>query len=373
MPPPAWCAYGGSCARAPTPWQIGCDRLAGVAQASDSRARISPVELGQAVAGRKGRSRSRVVHSHQLLLELGVARRQLARHEVLRVVAPVAVGADPDLEERRLVLGDRTAAGRGEGPDPRAGPDEREAVRELDLALVAGAVRRAPSRSTSRRPRSRSSPAGCGLDVLHRGRRDLVREPHPLDLLLRLDRARLREQRRRVGRVRERVEPRLRCTSSARRPCGPRPACRATAPARPVVVGRRSGARGRARAARAAGGRSRRSRRRDGCRPSTPSARRRPATPRGRSGPDRPRAGRRRRRSPSSPRSSSGRGRCPARGRRARRALARPSARARARASRRRAASSRRSRTIVFQKHKPPYARPKGSSCGLNRANELVF
>src|SRR5687767_1414735 len=77
---------------------------------------------------------------HQLLLELVIAEVELARDEVLRVVAPVAVGADPDLEERRLVLGDRTAAGGGERADPLAGPDEGEPMRELDLALVPGAV-----------------------------------------------------------------------------------------------------------------------------------------------------------------------------------------------------------------------------------------
>ena len=38
--------------------------------------------------------------------------------------------------------------------------------------------------------------------VLHRGGGDLVREPHPLELLLGLDRPRAREQRRRVGDVR---------------------------------------------------------------------------------------------------------------------------------------------------------------------------
>ena len=41
----------------------------------------------------------------------------------------------------------------------------------------------------------------CSRTVLHRGGGDLVREPHALELLLRLDRARAREQRRRVGGV----------------------------------------------------------------------------------------------------------------------------------------------------------------------------
>ena len=44
-------------------------------------------------------------------------------------------------------------------------------------------------------------------DVLHRRRRELVREPHALELLLGLERARAGEERRRVGRLRERVEP----------------------------------------------------------------------------------------------------------------------------------------------------------------------
>ena len=48
------------------------------------------------------------------------------------------------------------------------------------------------------------------LHVLHRRRRDLVRKPHPLDLLRRLDGRASLEQRRRVLRVREGVEPGLR-------------------------------------------------------------------------------------------------------------------------------------------------------------------
>jgi hypothetical protein len=45
--------------------------------------------------------------------------------------------------------------------------------------------------------------------VLHRRGRDLVRQPHPLELLVGLDGARLGEERRRVDRVREGVEPGL--------------------------------------------------------------------------------------------------------------------------------------------------------------------
>ena len=59
--------------------------------------------------------------------------RELAGAEVLRVVAPVAVGADPDLEERRLTLQHRARRRRRERLDPGARPDEREAEREVDL------------------------------------------------------------------------------------------------------------------------------------------------------------------------------------------------------------------------------------------------
>ncbi|MGH3112631.1 MAG: hypothetical protein ACRDOP_04100, partial [Gaiellaceae bacterium] len=56
---------------------------------------------------------------------------QRARTDVLRVVAPVAVDADPDLEEGGLVLLHRTVAGRREGADAGTRPNEREAAREL--------------------------------------------------------------------------------------------------------------------------------------------------------------------------------------------------------------------------------------------------
>ena len=49
----------------------------------------------------------------------------------------------------------------------------------------------------------------AGLDVLHRAGGDRVREPHSLDLLLGLDRPRGCEQRRRVRRLGEGVEPGL--------------------------------------------------------------------------------------------------------------------------------------------------------------------
>ena len=53
------------------------------------------------------------------------------------MVAPVAVGADPDLEERRLALDDGPRGRRGERLDPRPRPDEREPECELDLPFPA--------------------------------------------------------------------------------------------------------------------------------------------------------------------------------------------------------------------------------------------
>ena len=80
----------------------GMRRLTGVAGLGDAGAN-EPVELGQ-VGPVAAVSHRAVVHAEQLLLELDVARVELARAQVLRVVAPVAVGADPDLEQGRLVL-----------------------------------------------------------------------------------------------------------------------------------------------------------------------------------------------------------------------------------------------------------------------------
>jgi hypothetical protein len=112
-------------------------RLARVARLGQSVA-DQAVEVGEARAGAAVVDRP-VVDIDEEPLELGVPRGELARAEVLGVVAPVAVGADPDLEQGRLVLLYRQVAGGRERLDPRARPDEREAERELDLALPAGA------------------------------------------------------------------------------------------------------------------------------------------------------------------------------------------------------------------------------------------
>ena len=124
------------------------------------------------------------------------------------MVGPVAVGADPDLEQDGLALDHGQVAGGGEGLDPAAGPHERERERELDLAVVARplAVHEAlPERGDLRLPHPRAEQLA---DVVHRRRRELVRQPQALELLLGLDRACPDEERRRVRSLRERVEPR---------------------------------------------------------------------------------------------------------------------------------------------------------------------
>src|SRR5207244_1669231 len=92
------------------------------------------VELGQACAG-TAVGDGAVVHVAQPFEQLLVAWVEVAGADVLRVVAPVAVGADPDLEQRRLVLLHGPAARRRERADSRPGPHERVAERELDLAF----------------------------------------------------------------------------------------------------------------------------------------------------------------------------------------------------------------------------------------------
>ena len=263
-----------------------------------------------------------VVDGGELVEQLLVARRERAGAEVLRVVGPVAVGADPDLEQRRLVLDDRVGGGRRERLDARARPDEREAAARARPARSSPCPRRGRSPATRAAAWAQVMPGPQdALHVLHRRGGDLVREPHPLDLLLGLDRARLgrgaASRRRRRGTRRTTPSG----TSSARRPCGRSPACRARARGRRV---RTRDAASRARSsARSPGGRGSRcvvaAEEADVLRPGGAGG-----VLGGRLETDqhraRPRAGRRRRRSPSSPRSSSGRGRCRARGRRARRA-----------------------------------------------------
>ena len=81
------------------------------------------VELGEARARFAVRERA-LVDLEQRTLELAVLGLELARAEEFRVVAPVSIRADPDLEERRLVRLHGPVAGRRERPDPGTRPDE---------------------------------------------------------------------------------------------------------------------------------------------------------------------------------------------------------------------------------------------------------
>src|SRR5262249_20866846 len=113
-------------------------RLAGKAELLDPLPH-EPVELRHARARPAVVDRA-AVDGQQALLELAVVLAQLADAEQLRVVGPVPVGADPDLEQHRLALDDRPVARRGERLDAAPRPDQREAERELDLALPARAL-----------------------------------------------------------------------------------------------------------------------------------------------------------------------------------------------------------------------------------------
>src|SRR5438093_7723679 len=97
------------------------------------------------------------------------------------------------------------------GADPGPRPDERERQRELDLASRPARAL-AVDEALPQRGRLRLLHAGAQVRarVLHRRRRDLVRQAHALDLLGRLDRARLVQERLPVARGRPGVEPRLR-------------------------------------------------------------------------------------------------------------------------------------------------------------------
>src|SRR5207248_9880469 len=107
-------------------------RLTGVAGLFDPGA-DEPVEVGELGAGTEIIDCARV-YREQLVEQFVVARLELPWADVLRVVAPVAVGADPDLEQGRLVRLHRAVARGREGADARSGPNERETEGEVDVA-----------------------------------------------------------------------------------------------------------------------------------------------------------------------------------------------------------------------------------------------
>ena len=222
------------------------------------------------------------------------------------------------------------------------GPDQtsENGERELDLAAPAGALAVDEALPDRGRLALLHARAELAADVLHRRGGDLVREPHPLDLLRRLERAR-----RASSGVASAASGKASNQAVVNVVGSPTMRSEACVPSESSSPTRRSRAppRRASSSVRAGGGRG------SVCVVAAEEAHvRRPGRARGVLGRGleadqhglalaREDA---RRRSPSCPRSSSGRGRCRARARRARRARARPSARARGRASRRRAASA---------------------------------
>ena len=148
-----------------------------------------------------------LVDSEKSVEQLLVTGIELARADVLRVVAPVAVGAHPDLEQRWLVVLHGAVACRGEGPDPRPGPDEREPECQLNLSLPAGPFAVDESQPEGGRLALLHPGLELGGDMFHRRSGDLVGESHAFDLLLGLHSASAREEGRSVDCVRECVEP----------------------------------------------------------------------------------------------------------------------------------------------------------------------
>src|SRR5437016_9727809 len=55
---------------------------------------------------------------------------------IFREIGPIAVGADPDLHQRRLILDHRTMAGCREGRDALPRPDHRERPSHRDFYVV---------------------------------------------------------------------------------------------------------------------------------------------------------------------------------------------------------------------------------------------
>ena len=188
-------------------------------------ARISRSSSGEVGAVAAVRDRA-VVDLEQLLLELHVARIELAGAEVLRVVAPVAVGADPDLEQRRLVLGDRAVARRGERLDARA-PTRRASSRARSRPCPRTRCRSRARRPPTPRPPRASVMPGWRLSCTRSSASaasSFARRIRSISCSVLIARACARSGAR-VDAVRERLEERAPSASSARRACGPPSAC----------------------------------------------------------------------------------------------------------------------------------------------------
>src|SRR5437588_8112475 len=97
-----------------------------------------------------------LVDADEHLFELRVLVAQLTGAHVLRVIAPVAIGADPDLEQRGFVLLHGSVARCSERADAGARPDKRVAEREVDFFV--------PARSL---PVDETFPGSAGLALLH--------------------------------------------------------------------------------------------------------------------------------------------------------------------------------------------------------------
>src|SRR5439155_6074264 len=135
------------------------------------------VELGEARSG-TAVVECVPVDAEERVEQLVVAWLERARADVLRMVAPVAIRADPDLEECRLVLLHRPVIVRREGPDSWARPDEREAECELDLPFPARALAVHEALPERRGLALLHPRLQLARDVPHRPRGDLICEPH---------------------------------------------------------------------------------------------------------------------------------------------------------------------------------------------------
>src|SRR5215469_9561495 len=77
----------------------------------------------------------------QLVEQTVVFRGKPARTNIFRKVGPIAVGADPNLHQRRLVCDHRTVAGCRECRDALPRPNQRERPRHVDFSLIPDAHR----------------------------------------------------------------------------------------------------------------------------------------------------------------------------------------------------------------------------------------
>src|SRR6266849_10804218 len=174
----------------------GMRRLAAIAGSINPRANHA-INLSQWRTG-PGAVCCLAEYFQQLVQEAIVLWGETAGAEILGQVGPIAVGADPNLHERRLVFHNRAMARCRERGDALAGPDQCEGAGHFDFSFVADAHGVDVTLDHRRDFALFHSRTNLAARVFHSDGSQLVCQTHALDFLIGLDHAHFGKQWRRV-------------------------------------------------------------------------------------------------------------------------------------------------------------------------------